>query len=194
MRYAAAVAAALVMTWGCAPQTQATAETETSVAEAPQVEPSKVAAPSAVALTRFAPSQTYKGLINLPSRSRVIRDEAAYVALVGELPTHVVTKGPARHNKSTDPLLAKPAVDFGKSMIVVGVCHSFYCRYEFDGYAMVGGKVVVHGRRGEPDEMAMYAQRPVRGGGRDAVGHYVALVVDRVEGEVVFQERGLTAK
>ncbi len=50
--------------------------------------------------------------------TRAIRDEAAYDALIATLPTHrIQQRQPAP--RSTDPLRARPPIDFGRDMLIV---------------------------------------------------------------------------
>ena len=139
-------------------------------------------------LRAFAPLRTYTGSMHLPANSTVIRDARGLKSFVDGIPEKIVTKGPRKHEDSKDPLLAGPSFDWDEEMILAGVCHSFYCVYEFQGFRMDGEVMVVVGTGGEPDEQARYAQRPINPGGGDAVGHYTAIVVPRADGEVRFEE------
>lgn len=186
--------AMMVMVAGCTPKDPVPEAEPKAEAPTPSDETTKIAAPlraSPPALRPFAPKAKYGGVIHLPSSSRVIRDRKGYKELVAEIPKNIVTKGPRKRDKSQDPLLAMPEIDFERHMLVVGVCSSFYCKYEFEGYELQGTTMTVHARRGEEREMTRYAQRPVRQGGKEAVGHYRALVIERVATKVVFQEKGL---
>ncbi len=164
-------------------------EPETEPVAPPTDDPEPAVDPApADELQAFAPSRTFTGVMHLPASSQVIRDQKAFDAFVDGIPKKIVTKGPRKHEDSKDPLLAGPSFDWDTEMVIAGVCHSFYCVYDFKGWRMDGEEMVVVARGGEPDEAARYAQRPINPGGGDSVGHYTAIVVPRREGEVRFEE------
>ena len=112
----------------------------------------------------------------------VIRDQAQYDALVGQLPEfRIQMKQPAP--KNADPLLARPAIDFAMHMLVFTVRRSAFYGPTISSVAPDGGGglrvEVVHKR---PAAVMAVASR-------DDVGTYAAVLIPRHDGPVVFHLR-----
>ena len=140
--------------------------------------------------TAFDPARTYGGRILVPPpdqiRSFVVRDDAAYDALIARLPERKIQKKqPAP--PSDDALLKRPAVDFSSEMLVVAVCGTFYCPISLEGWRVEGDTLIVsHATPGEEEGSGM-AARPIGMDGVDVYGNYAAGVVPSHDGDVTFE-------
>ena len=107
----------------------------------------------------------------------IVRDDAAYDALLARLPSHrVQMKQPAP--ASDDPLRARPRVDFATEMLVVVVRTDTLDAPEVGGVTVDGDRLRVHAAAPTPAPAA----RPANLGG------YVALRVPRTDGEATLDE------
>ncbi len=157
---------------------------ETVAPKATEPEPEEAAVKDAT----FDASRSYKGRISAPRKSSlVIRDAAAYDALISNIPkSKIQKKNPA--DPSDDPILKRPAVDFSKEMIVVATCSTFYCPISLKSYSVDGDEVaVLVDSPGEGQDSMMMGARPTGMNGEDAYGNYAASVIPKYDGEVTFE-------
>lgn len=133
--------------------------------------------------------QTWRGFyhLSLPSlgadmvapEPQVIRDPAAWSSFIDGIPKkRVQMKQPAP--PSRDPLLKRPSVDFERHMVLVAFrVDVLSTDMAFESFTREGGKLRVRVHTPEPGAENMMA-RPTH------VGAYVAVAVDRFDGEVVW--------
>lgn len=151
----------------------------------------KVAAkqPLKVAGAALAIAKSYTGRVRLAmkmpgakaeaSGGQVLRDQASYEAFIKRIPTKRVTKRrPAP--PSDDPLLKRPAVDFGKQMVIVFDRDDMYVGPQIVRVVAKGSGAVVKVVLPDPGKSAMMARVM-------DVGTYHAVVVPKVSGEVSFE-------
>lgn len=179
-----AVALLITLALGCAscatPEQPSSEAPERAIGDKPATAPVPDQTPQAQPLE---PRLEFGGHVRKPLDSHVVRDQAGLEALVEKVPVKQVTKKhPSPDND--DPLLDEPDIDFAEEMLVVAACPTFYCTIEFVGLRTQDDRhVVVVSLPGE-GEKAEYHARPA------GIGHYRALVVPRVDGDIAFEYRG----
>jgi hypothetical protein len=162
--------------------------------EADKTLANKTAAKTASAHKTAEPSElkleiAYRGRIWLPVKAPgakpsphagvVIRDQAAYDALIKRIPKKRVTKKrPAP--PSSDPLLKQPVIDFEKKMLVVVTRDDMYVGPAIKRIRKGAGGVIVEVALPDAGNSKMMAR--VIG-----VGTYHAVVVPKAGGKAVFQ-------
>lgn len=115
-----------------------------------------------------------------PLHAWLVRDDAAYDALVERLPTHrVQMKQPAP--PSEDPLRARPPIDFATEMLVVVARTDTLEPPVVGGVSVDGARLRIHVAAPTPPPAA----RPT------GIGGYVALRVPRTPGEPALAEAPL---
>lgn len=110
----------------------------------------------------------------------VIRNRTQYAAFVVRIPRRRVTKGPRRKEKSNDPLLKKPAIDFTRHMLLVVMDGNWYNKLAVMDMNRSGSKLQVRYRVTQTRGSLM-GQRPL------GTGVYLACLVPRVRGRVTFK-------
>lgn len=116
----------------------------------------------------------------MPVEPRVIRSAAELGSFVGMIPKEAISKTNPPP-PSDDPLLKQPSIDFERHMMVVGMRGDFmHAPVIIQGVREEGGKLHIKIETPPDKDAAMMAQP-------HGVGAYTAVVIDRFDGEVVFE-------
>ena len=108
----------------------------------------------------------------------IIKTQAQYEAFVGKIPKRTISKtNPAPPSK--DPLLKKPAIDFGKHMMLVAIrANSMYVTPQIES-VVAGDALLVHILDPDLGETRFLNQM-------QGIGTYLAVVVPKHKGPIQF--------
>jgi hypothetical protein len=180
----------LALAPGCANQDAPPPKTPAKVAVKTGSSPAKVAS---AALTI---AKSYSGRVRLGMKApgakaearggQVLREQAAYEAFIGRIPTRRITKKqPAP--PSDDPLLNKPKVNFATQMVIAFDRDDMYVGPRIERVVKRGDDAVVHVVLPDPGQSRIMARVM-------DIGTYHAVVVPKVSGKVSFKVSAKPAK
>ncbi|MEL6182565.1 MAG: hypothetical protein AAFS10_26650 [Myxococcota bacterium] len=150
--------------------------------------------PSGSTSTEWTMHTTYRGALHLPMSEpgvvdlngypKVIRDEAGYRSFIQRIPTRVISKT-ADPPPSNDPLLAKPTIDWSQHMMVVALRSDILDSSDMTLARVSQTDSILTLRVTVPPagQRAMMAMP-------ESMGAYMAVVIDRFEGQVIVHMEG----